>query len=45
VCGVDLHASLSDEFDPHGEEDTTSALCLCSVSPMCGSHNYHYRKQ
>ena len=32
VRGMDLHASLSDEFDPHGEEDTRLPSRSCSVS-------------
>lgn len=33
VRGMDLHASLSDEFNPHGEEDTRLPSRSCSASP------------
>ena len=33
VRSMDLHASLSDEFDPHGEEDTRLPSCSCSFPP------------
>lgn len=31
--GMDLHAGLSDEFDPHGEEDTCLPCRSCSAAP------------
>jgi hypothetical protein len=33
VRRMDLHASLSDEFDPHREEDTLSPRRSCSTAP------------
>ena len=33
VRRMDLHASLSDEFDPHEEEDTLSPRRWCSTAP------------
>ena len=32
VGGMDLHASLSDEFDPHREEDTPLGEISCSAA-------------